>query len=66
MQEFFAWMDELNREALRRGYPDWPLPDEVAHDLNCWIEDFERGLTPAQALDANSGGSSSGRTLAKE
>jgi len=52
---FFAWMDELNREAVRRGLnPDvWPLPDEIAHGENCWIEDFENGLTPDQALDAN-------------
>ena len=52
-QEFYAWMDELNCEAVRRGYPDWPLPEETAHGLNCWIEDFDKGLTPAQALDAN-------------
>jgi hypothetical protein len=52
---FFAWMDELNREAVRRGLnPDvWPLPDGIAHGENYWIEDFENGLTPAQALDAN-------------
>jgi hypothetical protein len=52
---FFAWMDDLNREAVRRGIPDWPLPDEIAHDENCWLEDFKHGLTPAQALDANYG-----------
>jgi hypothetical protein len=50
---FCTWMDELNREAVRRGLDGdkWPLPDEVAHDLNCWIDDFNCGLSPAQALD---------------
>jgi hypothetical protein len=54
---FFAWLDELNREAVRRGLnpDDWPLPHEIAHSENCWIEDFQNGLTPAQALDANDG-----------
>jgi hypothetical protein len=48
-------MDELNREAVRRGLGEpWPLPDEVAHSLNCWTDDFHAGLSPAQALD-NSG-----------
>jgi hypothetical protein len=50
--EFLAWMDELNREATRRGYPEWPLPEEIAHGFNCWIERFNKGLTPAEALDA--------------
>jgi hypothetical protein len=54
-QAFFAWMDELNSEAVRRGYSsdDWPMPEQTAHGLNCWIEDFRKGLSLAQALDAN-------------
>jgi hypothetical protein len=48
---FCTWMDELNREGVRRRLPDWPLPDETAHEVNCWIEAFERGLSPAQAFD---------------
>lgn len=50
--EFFAWMDELNLEAVRRSYPNWLLAEETAHVLNCWIDEFAKGLTPAQALDA--------------
>ena len=53
VQKFFAWMDELNREAVRRRYDGWPLQEEIAHNRNCWIEDFDKGLTPAQALDAD-------------
>jgi hypothetical protein len=51
---FLTWMDELNAEAVRRGYDPrcWPLPDTTAHRENCWIVDFRAGLTPAQALDA--------------
>ena len=50
---FYAWMDELNAEAVRRGLSsdDWPMPDEVAHSLNCWMTDFRRGLSPVKALD---------------
>jgi hypothetical protein len=48
-QKFFAWMDELNREAVRCGYADWPLPEETAHGPNCWIDDFAKGLTPAHS-----------------
>jgi hypothetical protein len=49
---FYAWMDELNAEAVRRGLdPDrWPL---TAHRENCWLVDCRAGLTPAQALDQN-------------
>jgi hypothetical protein len=50
---FVAWVDELNDEAVRRRYTDWPLQTEIAHSRNCWMIDFERGLTPAQALDAD-------------
>jgi hypothetical protein len=50
---FFAWMDQLNMEAVRREYCGWPLQGEVAHSRNCWIADFHKGLSPAQALDAN-------------
>ena len=53
LEGFFAWMDKLNGEAVRRGYQDWPLQEEVAHSRNCWIADFENGLTPAQALDVD-------------
>ena len=37
-----GWM-KLNREAVGRGLPDWPLPEEIAHDLNCWYEDYRPG-----------------------
>jgi hypothetical protein len=45
---FYAWMDELNAEAVRRGLDSnkWPLPDEVAHGENCWMIEFERRLSP--------------------
>jgi hypothetical protein len=53
LQEFFKWMDGLNKEAMRRGYWAYPLPGEIAHGRNCWIEDFDNGLSPAEALDAD-------------
>lgn len=51
---FYAWMVELNAEAVRRGYDlrCWPLPDTTAHRENCWIVDFRADLTPVHALDA--------------
>jgi hypothetical protein len=53
-EDFFQWMDQLNAEAVRRGYDGcWPLPDDVAHSPNCWIEVYRAGLTPAEALDQN-------------
>jgi hypothetical protein len=55
LKGFFKWMDELNEEAVRRGYAGWPLQAETAHSRNCWIVDFGKGLTPAQALDADNG-----------
>ena len=48
---FRAWMDELNAEAIGRGYDPRCSPN-TAHRENCWIVDFRAGLTPAQALDA--------------
>ncbi len=53
LEAFFAWMDQLNLEAVQRKYPGWPLQEEIAHSRNCWIEDFHKGLTPAQALEAD-------------
>ena len=53
LQEFYAWMDLLNEEAVRSGCWDLPLCDTIAHSPNCWIEDFRRGLTPAEALEAD-------------
>jgi hypothetical protein len=53
LKEFFLWMDELNAEAIQRGLAGWPLQEEIAHSRNCWIVDFEQGLTPKQALDAD-------------
>jgi hypothetical protein len=35
VQKFFAWMDELNREAARRRYNGWLLQEEIAHNRNC-------------------------------
>jgi hypothetical protein len=52
LEEFFAWMDQLNVEAVQRGFWHCPLPKDIAHSRNCWIEDFSNGLTPTQALDA--------------
>jgi hypothetical protein len=51
---FRVWMDELNAEAIRRGYDArcWLFPNTTARRENCWIVDFRAGLTPAQALDA--------------
>ena len=49
---FFAWMDALCAEAMRQGQKaPWPKSDRIAEDLNYWIIDFGRGLTPAQALE---------------
>ncbi len=53
LEGFFAWMEDLNREGVRRGYHEWPLQKEIARSRNCWIADFHSGLTPAQALDSD-------------
>ena len=49
-----VWMKELNREAIRRGCDParWPSAS-IETGPTCWLEDYEAGLTPAQALDAN-------------
>jgi hypothetical protein len=52
---FYAWLDELNAEAVRRGYdPQYRAAlDTTAHRENSsWNVDFCAGLTPTQALDA--------------
>jgi hypothetical protein len=49
---FFGWMDALCAEAIRQGLgTPWPISDRMAEGLNYWIADFDRGLTPAEALD---------------
>jgi hypothetical protein len=49
---FFGWIDALCAEAMRRDLKaPWPMSERMAEDLNYWIADFERGLTPAEALD---------------
>jgi hypothetical protein len=49
---FYAWCDELNAEAVRQGRnPEmWPMHESVIRGGNCWLPDFEKGLTPADAL----------------
>ena len=50
---YFAWMDELNAEAVRRGCDpaEWPMPEP--HSETCYLTDFEEGRTPVEALDAS-------------
>lgn len=54
-QDFLDWMEGLNVEAVRRGLEGWPLPAEIARDWNCWANDWNEGLSPAQALNRSQG-----------
>lgn len=50
--DFFSWMDRLCSEAQGRGLPTpWPISAYMSQALDYWIVDFDRGLTPAAALD---------------
>ena len=47
---FEAWMVELEKEYERRGSPAGPQLSAQT-GLVCWLEFFDDGYTPAEALD---------------
>jgi hypothetical protein len=57
------WMLELNRIGTEQGMYGFPLPPEVLGAGNCWLEDYEAGLTPRQAIEADRIHSSTRKTL---
>lgn len=46
-----AWMRELNRIGTEEGVRGFPMPPEVLIGGNCFLEDFEAGLTPREAIE---------------
>jgi hypothetical protein len=52
--DFAEWVAELNREAARRGCPEWKPAGETQESRDYWYGFFRNGLmTPAQALDVD-------------
>lgn len=50
-QEFEAWMDALDTEHSKRGAP---YGEKSVWDITgpaCWIEFFEEGFEPGEALE---------------
>jgi hypothetical protein len=47
-----AWMLELNRVGTEEGMEGFPFDTTRLH-RNCWLEDFEAGLTPREAIERN-------------
>lgn len=45
-----AWMLELNRIGTEEGMQGFPMRPEILHG-NCWLADYEEGLTPREAID---------------
>jgi hypothetical protein len=48
-----AWMIELNRIGTAEGIEGFPMHLHVLHRVNCWLEDFEAGLAPYEAIECN-------------
>jgi hypothetical protein len=48
-----AWMTELNRIGIAEGMDGFPMQPRVLHGANCWLEDFDAGLTPREAIERN-------------
>jgi hypothetical protein len=49
-QEQRAWMTELDRLGAERGIKGFPMRPEI-FAWNCWLEDFDAGLTPTQSIE---------------
>src|SRR5216684_2799180 len=48
-----TWMIELNRIGTAEGMEGFPMHPGVLDRVNCWLEDFEAGSTPHEAIERN-------------
>jgi hypothetical protein len=45
------WLVELDRIGTAEGLEGFPMQREMFVGENCWLADFEEGLTPRESID---------------